>query len=130
MHIGNREEAKMKLVLSQSEILTDSTVREKKREMSIISRFASAPTSVFLWRADDLTEGKLQMAWGVWVGRDQEAETESSEGFHFWIPTRRTGIPAMAWELPGWTIHTFYDNFCPRQKTQHVWKTHFVSFVF
>lgn len=48
MHIGNREEAKMKLVLSQSEILTDSTVREKKREMSIISRFASAPTSVFL----------------------------------------------------------------------------------
>lgn len=51
MHIGNREEAKMKLALSLSEILTNSTVRKKKtqkhnkRKIPNISGFASVPTS-------------------------------------------------------------------------------------
>lgn len=51
---------------------------------------------------------KVNFPWFRGVGgRDQEAETVSSEGFHFWIPGRRTGVPVMAWELTGWTIHTF-----------------------
>lgn len=139
MHIGNREEAKMKRCSHQKYSPTALAGKRKKRKIPIIcgfSGFASVPTSVssvFLWRADDLTEGKLHMVWDVWLGRDQVVETISSEGFYFWIPIRRTGVPTMAWELPGWTVHTFVKGDFPPLwwlLSQHVWKTDFSSFVF
>lgn len=54
---------------------------------------------------------------GVGLGREQEAEKISSEGFHIWIPIRRTGVPVMSWRLAGWTLHVFIKVRFPSSMT-------------
>lgn len=66
----------MKLVLFQLEILTNSTARGKKKKRrknkEQISGFVSVPTSVFLYRVDDLTEDKLCKVWEVGGSKRQK----------------------------------------------------------
>lgn len=145
MHIGNREEAKMKLVLSRSEILTNSIDRGRKKKentnhfwyhsglplfllLSLLSSFKELMT----WLKVNFTRFEV-CGWGGIKRQKQYLLKAFTTGS--WLEELESLPRPESWQgelfIPLQSeISLFYDDFCPRQKTQHVWKTHFASFVF